>query len=274
MGETQVVLKGRGGTFRLEGRKLRVVRGRTVWEIPLRAVEAVERGDDWRYAALRISGAGPAPAFTVRSRNTAAVQAFTEALGRALTGVTPVADGQALITTGTRPLELPGLSTRASRITVLVLGWLLLIVLAAGGVESDSEAGLVVAAAPTGPTGCVLLAVAWRFFLRDPWILRRRGVTVPGQVVRYITSTRQQAMYPVYRFTTVTGRTLTQESSVTVLKRLSNPGVDVTYDPQDPTRVRGARAFGHLAAGLFVAAFGAGAALVALTGVVRALTPL
>jgi hypothetical protein len=97
---------------------------------------------------------------------------------------------------------------------------------------------------------------------------------VPGQVVRYITSTRQQAMYPVYRFTTVTGRTLTQESSVTVLKRLSNPGVDVTYDPQDPTRVRGARAFGHLAAGLFAAAFGAGAALVALTGVVRALTPL
>ncbi|CAL9548844.1 hypothetical protein SUDANB105_04377 [Streptomyces sp. enrichment culture] len=266
--ERQVVLKGRGGTFRLEGGTVRVVRGRGVVEIPLRAVEAVEQGEDERSVGLRISGGGPGAAFTVRSGNTSAVRAFTEALERALAGVTPVADGQALITARTRPVEPPRLSTRASRVTALVAGWLTVIVVAAVTAREPAQRALVLTAAFTAPLGSGLLAVAWRFFLRDPWILRRRGVTVPGEIVDYITSRKQQAKYPVYRFTTVTGVTRTQESSVSVLTRRANPRVDVTYDPQDPARVRGGRAIAHLGAGLFLGVLGTGAVLGALMALI------
>ncbi|MGW0916706.1 hypothetical protein ACWD1Z_34050 [Streptomyces sp. NPDC002784] len=66
------------------------------------------------------------------------------------------------------------------------------------------------------------------------------------------------------------GGSSTQESTVTVLMRRRSPAVDVIYDPQKPSRVRGGRALAHVGAGVFVAVLGSLAAFAPLTGFVVA----
>ncbi|MER5770123.1 hypothetical protein [Streptomyces sp. NPDC001985] len=53
----------------------------------------------------------------------------------------------------------------------------------------------------------------------------------------------------------------TQESSVSMLMRRRDARVDVTCDPEEPTRVRGGRAVGHLAAGVVLGLLGLGGVL-------------
>ncbi|MYY07933.1 hypothetical protein GT204_03215 [Streptomyces sp. SID4919] len=55
-----IVLKGRGGTFRLEDGAVGIVRGRTSWQVPFGANEAVE-DDDGTSVRLR------SPAWTPRT---------------------------------------------------------------------------------------------------------------------------------------------------------------------------------------------------------------
>ncbi|MEV8319560.1 DUF3592 domain-containing protein [Streptomyces sp. NPDC059900] len=222
------------------------------------------------FVRLRISGDTSGDGFRVSSGNSNAVGAFTDGLRQAMEGVAPVADGAALVTTGPTPRTPLALNTRAARVTMGVVGYLLLIVLLSTVVEDPDQVSWLGATVFLLPFGVGLLLVAWRFFVRDPWILRRRGVTVPGEIVDYRTSTKQQAMYPVLRFTTAEGATVTHDSSVTVLMRLRNPSVDVTYDPQDPGRVRGGRAFAHMTMALFLVVSGAALALVPLLGFVAA----
>ncbi|MGW0598951.1 DUF3592 domain-containing protein [Streptomyces sp. NPDC002776] len=267
--DVSVVLKGRGGVMRLESGEVRVVRGRVTWRIPLRALGSVE-SDGATSVRLRISGDTSGDGFQVSSGNSNAVGAFTEALRRAMAGHPPVLDGAALVSTEPTPRTPPALSSRASRWTVGVGGYLLLLVVLFAVVEAPDQVGWLTATAFLLPGGAGLLVLAWRFFLRDPWILRRRGVTVPGEIVDYRTSPKQQAMNPVLRFTTAGGVTVTQESTVTVLMRRRSPAVDVTYDPQNPSRVRGGRAPAHMSAGLFVAVLGSLATFVPLTGFVIA----
>ncbi|MFI6088242.1 hypothetical protein [Streptomyces sp. NPDC051218] len=64
--------------------------------------------------------------------------------------------------------------------SVGVCGYLLLLVVLFTVVETTEQATWLRVAAFLSPGGAGLLLLAWRFFLRDPWILRRRGVTVPG----------------------------------------------------------------------------------------------
>ncbi|MEW1926275.1 DUF3592 domain-containing protein [Streptomyces sp. NPDC088360] len=263
----KIVLKGRGGAMRLESGEVRVVRGRATWRIPLRAIGAVEC-DGRSSVRLRISGDTSGDGFRVSSGNGNAVGTFAEGLRQAMEGVTPVADGVALVTTGRTPRAPLAPTTRAARVSMGVCGYLLLLVLLFTVLDAPDQRGWLSAAAFLLPLGAGLLAVAWKFFLRDPWILRRRGVTVPGQIVQYRTSPKQQAMNPVLRFTTAEGRTVTHESSVTVMTRGRNPAVDVTYDPQDLSRVRGGRALAHMSMGLILAAFGATATLLPLTGLI------
>ncbi|MEV0522380.1 DUF3592 domain-containing protein [Streptomyces sp. NPDC050439] len=263
--DMRVVLKGRGGAMRLESGEVRVVRGRTTWRIPLRAVGAVE-SDGATSVWLRISGDTSGDGFRVSSGNRNAVGAFAEGLRQAMQGITPVADGTALVTTGPTPRTPLSLSTRAARVTMGVCGYLLLLVLLFTVVQAPDQVKWLAPTAFLLPGGAGLLALAWKVFLRDPWILRRRGVTVPGEIIDYRTSTKQQAMNPVLRFTTTGGVTVTHESSVTVLMRRRDPAVDVTYDPDDPSRARGGRALAHMLAGLVLGALGTAAALVPLTG--------
>lgn len=261
----RVVLKGRGGAMRLESGEVRVVRGRATWRIPLRAVGAVE-SDGLTSVRLRISGDTSGDGFQVSSGNRNAVDAFAEGLRQAMEGVTPVPDGAALVTTGPTPRTPLFLNSRAARASMGVCGYLLLLVLLFTVVETPGQVAWLTVAAFLSPGGAGLLALAWKFFLRDPWILRRRGVTVPGEILTYRTSSKQQAMNPVLRFTTAKGITVTHDSSVTVLMRHRDPAVDVTYDPDDPSRVRGGRALAHMSAGLFLGALGAAMALGPLTG--------
>lgn len=267
--DMKIVLKGRGGAMRLESGEIRVVRGRATWRIPLRAVGAVE-SDGVTSVRLLISGDTTGEGFRVSSGNSNAVGAFTDGLRQAMDGVTAVADGAALVTSGPTPRTPLSLTTRASRVSVGVCGYLLLLVVLFNVVETPEQATWLPVAAFLSPGGAGLLLLAWRFFLRDPWILRRRGVTVPGEILTYRTSSKQQAMNPVLRFTTAKGVTVTHDSSVTVLMRRKDPVVDVTYDPQDPSRVRGGRAPAHMAAGLILAALGATTAFVPLIGCVTA----
>lgn len=262
-----IVLKGRGGVMRLEGGEVRVVRGRTTWRIPLRAVGAVE-SDDLTSVRLRISGDTSGDGFRVSSGNRNAVSAFALGLRQALEGITPVEDGAALVTTGLTPRAPFAPTPRAARVGIGAGGYLLLLILLFTVVDAPDQLRWLTATAFLLPGGAGLLVVAWKFFLRDPWILRRRGVTVPGEIVRYRTSSKQQAMNPVLRFTTAGGVTVTHESSVTVLMRSRNLEVDVTYDPQEPSRARGGRAPAHLGVGLILTAVGATAAFVPLIGFV------
>ncbi|MER7574887.1 DUF3592 domain-containing protein [Streptomyces sp. NPDC126514] len=265
--DVHVVLKGRGGAMRLENGEVRVVRGRLTWRIPLRALGAVE-SDGATSVRLRISGDTSGDGFQVSSGNSNAVGAFTEALRRAMRGHTPVSDGVALVSTEPTPRTPLALSTRAAKWTVGVGGYLLLLIVLFTVVDAPDQLGWLTATALLLPGGAALLVLAWKFFLRDPWILRRRGVTVPGEIVDYRTTPKQQAMHPVLRFTTAGGVTVTQESTVTVLMRRGNSVVDVTYDPQNPSRVRGGRAVAHMTAGLFVAVLGSIATFLPLTGFV------
>ncbi|MFH8492107.1 DUF3592 domain-containing protein [Streptomyces longisporoflavus] len=253
--------------MRLESGEVRVVRGRATWRIPLRAVGAVE-SDGRTSVRLRISGDTAGDGFQVSSGNSNAVGAFAEGLRQAMEGVTPVADGTALVTTGPTPRTPPALGNRAARVSVGVCAYVLLLLVLFAVVEEPDQVSWLGATAFLLPFGAGLLAVAWRFFLRDPWILRRRGVTVPGEIVDYRTSTKQQAMNPVLRFTTADGTSVTHESSVTVLMRSRNRSVDVTYDPQDPGRARGGRALAHMSAGLLLGVAAAALVFVPLVGFV------
>ncbi|MFI7320291.1 DUF3592 domain-containing protein [Streptomyces venezuelae] len=267
--DLRIVLKGRGGAMRLESGEVRVVRGRVTWRIPLRAIGVVE-SDGRTSVRLRISGDTTGDGFYVTSGNSNAVGAFTEGLRRAMEGVTPVADRAALVDTGATPRAPLALNTRAVRVSVGVCGYLLVLFLLSAVVEDPEQGSWLGATVFLLPFGTGLLWLAWRFFLRDPWILRRRGVTVPGEIVDYRTSAKQQAMNPVLRFTTADGATVTQVSSVTVLMRSRNRAVDVTYDPHHPDRARGGRAFAHMTMGFVLALFGAGLGLVPFIGFLAA----
>ncbi|MET9592069.1 hypothetical protein ABZY45_14075 [Streptomyces sp. NPDC006516] len=120
--DAQIVLKGRGGAMRLGHGEVRVVRGRTTWVIPLRAVGAVE--SDGRTAVrLRSIGDAPGGAFEVRSRNRHAVTAFAEGLRGAMEGVTPVTDGAALVTVTSTPRTPLAKTSRAARVSMGVAGY-------------------------------------------------------------------------------------------------------------------------------------------------------
>ncbi|MFI1015988.1 DUF3592 domain-containing protein [Streptomyces sp. NPDC020965] len=220
--------------------------------MPLEAIAHVESADG-RSVRIRISG-GDGQLFRVRGRPEAA-RAFTGVLERALAGVRHVPEGAARVTMVVRPWTVPIPSPRTRRVMALTG---LFLVLPAVGLMTGSpgqRAGVVLSTLAS-PAGAALLALSWKFFLRDPWILWRRGVIVPGTVVDYRTSTKQQAMYPVYRFTLVNGDIRRESSSVSVLMRHRDPRVDVVYDPHDPSRVRGGRAVAHMTAGLALGVLG------------------
>ncbi|MER8233214.1 DUF3592 domain-containing protein [Streptomyces sp. NPDC094049] len=257
---TEMVLKGRGGAFRLEDGRVRVVRGRTTWDVPLAAIAGVDHGDG-PSVRLRISGAEPAREFSVSSGNRAAVSAFTRELERVTAGVVPVSDGGALVTASVRPRTLP----RPSRRTVVILGCLALVALLLTVAESAGHRALVVVGSLLTAMGGGMLALTWILLARDRLVLRRRGITVPGEIVRYRTTVKDQTQTPVYRFTTLEGVERTQESSVFLYWRRSDPRVDVVYDPQDPTVVRGGPAAGHLIIGVLMGTLGAALTLGGLT---------
>ncbi|MFD4832248.1 hypothetical protein ACFWPV_20690 [Streptomyces uncialis] len=222
--------------------------------MPFGAIEAVE-DDDGTSVRLRVTGEDTSDGFRV-SGNTSAVRAFRAELERAMADTGPAPTGgtptvSVTVRPRTFPRPAPPWSWLMYGIGCYLVHLLLLII-----VNSPEQRGFVIRAAIMGPLGVGVLAYAL-FCAREPWLLGRRGITVPGEVVGY-SQGNQMAMNPGYRFTTVEGVTLTQRSNSMVLARWRDPHIDVVYDPRDPTRVRGGRGVAHLVLTLLIGLIAAG----------------
>ncbi|MGW0519905.1 hypothetical protein [Crossiella sp. NPDC003009] len=238
-----VVLKGRGGVFRLEKSEVEVFRGGLSRRVPLAALTGHHTSG--RSVVLTTA----AESYEVVGGNDAAVAAFTTALDRAMRKVEH--DPAATTTAATRqrrPMPLAAkVALGAATATLLLIWW--------AGLAN----GLVIAAGLAVLIGLAVLAVklllgVWRLLLRDLWTLRRRGVTVQGEIVDYRESRSDQTKYPVLRFVTATGRSMKVESTPFVFQRRPLGPADITYDPRNPKVAKGQPAIGQLLAGLLCAA--------------------
>ncbi|MEW2575753.1 DUF3592 domain-containing protein [Streptomyces syringium] len=251
-----VVLRGRGVEFRLAHGTVTVVRGRTTWTAPLEAIGEVVRNG----ATVRIqpAGGGAGDAVTLTTRNSVAADAFVRSLRTALVDVPRVTNGPSLVTTQVRRhlwlrwLDRPGLL----KYFLLVAAYLTFAATALYRAAQEEVVPPVHMVLWLGPIGASLVAKSWRDVFRDAAILRRRGITVPGRIVKYDWVSSEEEFRPIYEFQTVEGRTVVAPSSVLVARYLKSPHLDVTYDPEAPHRARGVGRAGGTVRGVLMAFFG------------------
>ncbi len=244
----EVVLRGRGVTFRLEGYMVRVIRGRVTWTVPPAAIERVEHAGG--RVLLKLSreagGAEDSDAFTLTTRNAAAADVFVRQLRTALRrrSASPQAPAQVVREVAGRRLpRLPPISA-GGKIALGIVPYIAFFYVAG---EKGAEAGiggLMAFIMFYCPLGWLMLHIGWTEVMRDALILRRRGITVPGRIrdySRHHISKDRGEWRPVYEFRTSEGRHLVVTQPFGREHKGETGPVDVTYDPLSPTRVRNLR---------------------------------
>ncbi|GAB3209161.1 hypothetical protein GCM10027294_22440 [Marinactinospora endophytica] len=276
--EPEIVVSGRGFTARFDGERLRLVRGRNTWTVPVRAMRLVTVDADTT-VRIGLSGDGRAArhglgaeiVLSCRSANAAA--AFAGSLQRALRARGTVADGHAPVEVETRERATDPRHRRRARVAGAVAVYVALLV-ALGAFSGDpGTAWLVLGPISwTGPAGVGLVWFCWVWLVRDLVVLRRRGVTVAGHCDRVTRAFGGNVLYtPVLSYRTVEGRSLSQVrsrgfASASMWLEGSGP-VDVTYDPLDPARASIPLSRTHLGWTVFMVVLGVVLILVWVIGV-------
>lgn len=254
-----VVLQGRGAEFRLTNGTVTATRGRRTWTVPLEAIGEVDHhGVTVR---LRLAGGSPDDAIALTARNSVAADAFVRSLRSALVTVQPTPDGRPLVISQVEPhpflrwLNRPGPLLKRSLPVVAYLAFAVAALYRAA--QEDLVPPVMHIVLWGGPLGALLLFKAWQQVFRDAVILRRRGITVPGRIIRYDWVSSEEEFRPIYEFQTVEGRRIVAPSSVLVSTYFRASHLDVTYDPQQPYRARGTGRAGGTVRGVLMAGFGA-----------------
>ncbi|MEE1751955.1 hypothetical protein [Streptomyces sp. SP18CS02] len=248
----ETVLTGGGTTARFDGQRLLVVRGRTTWTLPVRAIASAAAGSGGT-VRVEISGDpgraqhGLGRVLDLPAANARAAEAFLGQLTAALATTVPAASGHALIRTHTQPPSSYALGPggrRALRVGFYTAGYALLLSLL--GWVSPLEGTLAaVSLSVAGLLGLVAGAAVWRIArrVRSLWLLRRRGVGVVGKANGFVRIWDKGAhlwIFSKLTFTTVEGREMRDVPSVVSVWGLSGEAVtgrvDLVYDPEDPAR--------------------------------------
>lgn len=247
------MLAAGGTTARFNGARLRIVRGRTTWTVPVRAVRSAALTPAGA-VRITISGApdqaaqhGLGQAVELRAPNASAAAAFLEKMTAALARTRPAADGHALVRVETRPrrrLELGPRGQAVVRIARVVPPYALLLVLL--GLLSPLDGGTAAASLIVGGVAGLIGGVPlWRVVrrVRSLWLLRRRGIGVVGEVTGYVHIWDKGAHVWVFSrmtFTTLDGQLMRDIPSVVTVWGFSDQAysgqVELSYDPEHPTR--------------------------------------
>lgn len=137
-GGPETMLAAGGTTARFNGARLRIVRGRTIWTLPVRALRSAELTPTGA-VRITISGAsgqaaqhGLGLAVELQAPNARAAAAFLAQLTAALATTEPAADGHALVRVETQPqrqLQLGPRAQQAVRIAYVLPPYALLLFL-------------------------------------------------------------------------------------------------------------------------------------------------
>ncbi|KAF3463567.1 hypothetical protein [Streptomyces sp. Tu 3180] len=281
----ETVLAGRGTTARFDGQRLLVVRGRTTWTLPVRAVASAEAtaGGTIRVGISGDPGRarhGLGRVLELPTANARAAEAFLGQLTAALTATEPAADGHALIQVRTQPPPsyAPGpRGRRAVRAGSLLAGYTLLLSLL--GWMSPLEDGLAAfSLSVAGVLGLIGGAALWRTArrVRSLWLLRRRGVGVVGEADGHVRIRSEGAhlwIFSKLTFTTVDGRMMRGVPPVVSVRDFSGAVItgraDLVYDPEHPARASRPLTFAFVLRTVLLTALG----LVPLGGAAVCLVP-
>ncbi|MFJ2741018.1 DUF3592 domain-containing protein [Streptomyces sp. NPDC087440] len=239
---------GEGSRASFDGTAVEVTTGRHVLRIPLSAVHSVDVSP--QTLMIMVTGDRATEPDTgapqqIRYHSPAEARAFAEAVTSALARTQPRPGGLARVESRLRPDFLfHGWTGRV--LAVWALLGLVTLPLLLGPTPEDTSAMLVLSAV-LWPLAHLLVRFWWQLLVRDPLILLRRGVSVPGTVLRHRRNAGDNALYyPELRFTTAEGTV--QETRSCVGRRLDGPpgAVRVRYDPRDPRRAGRPMTFAHL----------------------------
>lgn len=247
------MLAAGGTTARFNGARLRIVRGRTIWTLPVRALRSAELTPTGA-VRITISGAsgqaaqhGLGLAVELQAPNARAAAAFLAQLTAALATTEPAADGHALVRVETQPqrqLQLGPRAQQAVRIAYVLPPYALLLFLLGlfSPLDRGTAAGTLTVGGVMGLVGGIPL---WRVARRvlSLWLLRKRGVGVVGKVTGYVHIWDKGAHLWIFSrmtFTTLDGQRMRDIPSVVTVWGLSDQAysgqVELSYDPEHPTR--------------------------------------
>ncbi|GAA2223845.1 hypothetical protein GCM10010232_05600 [Streptomyces amakusaensis] len=266
------VLARGGTTARFDGEHLTVARERSTWTVPVRALDSADLSAD---GTIRLTISGPAdaathglgPLITLRGPNRSAVEAFFGRLGPAVARTPSAPDGHALIDHHVRRQAARARPGPARRKGLTVTGLLLLhhLLLTVIGLLALGDLGpavlAVIALGTPGLGGTVILWRAGRRF-RSLWLLRRRGIGVVGKCTGHVFMSKDPHLwvFSTMDFTTADGRRMTHVPSVVSIRRLSNNPlgqVELSYDPEHPSRASRPLTAGFIVRTLILAVPGA-----------------
>ncbi|MGW3498624.1 hypothetical protein [Streptomyces sp. NPDC001020] len=270
----ETVLTGGGTTARFNGSQLRIVRGRTTWTLPVRALASAElttSGAVW----IEINGTpnqaehGLGQAVELRAPNAHAAEAFLAQLTAALAATEPAADGHALVQVERKTKQSPwqgALGRRAKAIVFLLAPYVLLLLLL-GWVSPLDGAEAGVSLGVGGALGLAGGFTLWRVGRRahSLWLLRKRGIGVVGKVTGYVKIWDKGVHYWQFskmKFTTVDGQHMWDVPSVVTTWAFSKhadtgQSVELNYDPERPNRASRPLTIGFVLRTLLLAAVGA-----------------
>ncbi|MER5752599.1 hypothetical protein [Streptomyces sp. NPDC002088] len=252
-GGPETMLAAGGTTARFNGARLRIVRGRTIWSLPVRALRSAELTPAGA-VRITISGApgqaaqhGLGLAVELQAPNARAAAAFLEKVTAALARTEPAADGHALVRVETRPQRQLQLGPRARavvRIAYVLPPYALLLFLLGlfSPLDRGTASGTLIVGGVMGLVGGIPL---WRMFrrVRSLWLLRKRGIGVVGKVTGYVRIWDKGGHLWVFSrmtFTTIDGQRMRDIPSVVTVWGLSDQAysgqVELSYDPEHPTR--------------------------------------
>ncbi|MFD7550119.1 hypothetical protein [Streptomyces sp. NPDC059816] len=267
----ETVLVHDGTTARFDGARLLIVRQRTTWTIPVRALRSTDLRSD---GTVRVEISGPAdaaehgldPVLELRGPNRRAAEAFFEQLRPAIARAATRSNGHALVdrydASETRRELSPGVR-RALRITGLLLLYYAVLVVTDWFVTRTLWLTMVltfVSGTAGIGGGTALWRVGRRF--RSLWLLRRRGITVVGTAtgrVRIWSDGLHLWEFSLMDFTTVDGRRMKGVHSVVTVWCLSEAArgpVELTYDPEHPARASRRPTVGFVGRTLLLAVVG------------------
>ncbi|MEV7524349.1 hypothetical protein [Streptomyces sp. NPDC091371] len=248
----ETVVAGGGTTARFDGARLRIVRGRTAWTLPVRAIGS---------AALTASGAvrieisgvpgsarhGLGSALELQTPNAHAAKAFLGQLTAVLAAIEPAADGHALVQVEMETRQSSQLGARGRQAVAIALLLVLYAVpLVALGQLSPRKGGTAAFSLGVGGVlGLVGGFMLWRMGrrVRSLWLLRKRGIGVVGTVtggVQHLDKGGPLWIISKLAFTTVDGQKMRDVQSVVSIWFFScqavGSQVELSYDPERPER--------------------------------------
>lgn len=252
-GGPEIMLAGGGTTARFNGARLRIVRGRTIWTVPVRAFRSAELNPAGA-VRITISGApskaaqhGLGRAVELQAPNARAAAAFLEKVTAALARTDRAADGHALVRVETQPRRQLRLGPRAQavvRIAYVLPPYALLLFLL--GLFSPLDRGTALRTLIVGGVMGLVGGIAlWRVFrrIRSLWLPRKRGVGVVGKVtgdVQFWDEGGHLWVFSQLTFTTIDGQQMRDIPSVVTVWCLSDKAyseqVELNYDPEQPNR--------------------------------------